>query len=32
MIGVGTAAALVLGFSMTAYYDRKGLGRLPGKT
>ncbi|MFG2330844.1 YhgE/Pip domain-containing protein [Streptomyces sp. NPDC048604] len=28
MIAVGTAAALVFGFAMTRYYDRKGLHRL----
>ncbi|MFD9125077.1 DUF3533 domain-containing protein [Kitasatospora sp. NPDC059571] len=28
MIGVGTVLALLLGFGMSAYYDRKGLRRL----
>ncbi|MER7736492.1 DUF3533 domain-containing protein [Streptomyces erythrochromogenes] len=28
MIALGTVLALVFGFAMTAYYDRKGLGRL----
>ncbi|WP_354644409.1 YhgE/Pip domain-containing protein [Kitasatospora camelliae] len=28
MIGIGTVLALILGFAMTSYYDRKGLHRL----
>lgn len=28
MIAVGTVLALLFGFAMTAYYDRKGLKRL----
>jgi len=28
MIGIGFALALIFGFAMTRYYDRKGLDRL----